>query len=251
MLYTDDAGNMTIIDDRSSSEEEEDTESKAIVASPTLSEEDFNQRKSVQLKKYSNSISKEWEISKDMIHNSLHLSPETDLTGPDYCETTQSDNSPANISEKNSDDLTNYEKELPINTVRKKTSSIKSPPQRQASINSVCGPPKTPTKTTKKETAIFYTRVDENQQGATSKSEEDQQLTLEDLEVNDETASSSSATTSDQVISGPSSPTDAHKPKLWSCFPAIKSGSKRTSYKMVTQSPPYMPVSRENTTRYL
>ena len=223
--------NLTIIDDQSSSSDEDDKE--ATIESPTLSEEDFNQRRSVQMKKYSNSISEEWDMSREKIRNSLHLSPETDLTGPDYCQASKEVNSRPDTSnsicEKTSDEP------APVGTVKKKT------PQRQTSINSA--PPKTPTKTTKKETAIFYTRVDTDQTSVVSG---DQPWKLEDLEVPDETGSNP---TTDQVIKGPPSPTDTQKPKLWSCFPAIKSGSKRNSYKMVTQSPPYMPVSRENTSR--
>ena len=232
----DETMNMTIIDDQSSSDD--DDGEKVTVESPT--EEDFNQRRSVQLKKYSNSISEEWDMSKEKIRKSLHLSPETDLTGPDYCEDQDT---------KKTSDETNKNLDSIGGAVKKRTQSTnKTPPQRQTSINS-SAPPKTPTKTTKKETAIFYTRIDTDQAASASSNAAnvtDEQWQLEDLEVPDETGSNQ---TSDQVINGPPSPTDT-KPKLWSCFPAIKSGSKRNAYKTVMQSPPYMPVSRKNTSRY-
>lgn len=231
--------NMIVIDDQSSSDEEDVKE--ATIESPTVespTEEDFNQRRSVQLKKYSNSISEEWDMSKEKIRKSLHLSPETDLTGPDYGEDQE-------LITKNSSDELNTASTG--GAIKKKISSNKTPTLRQTSINS-SAPPKTPTKTTKKETAIFYTRVDTDQAAPASSntSAVNEQWKLEDLEVPDETSINQ---TSHQIINGPPSPTDT-KPKLWSCFPAIKSGSKRNSYKNVMQSPPYMPVSRENTSRY-
>ena len=52
-----------------------------------------------------------------------------------------------------------------------------------------------------------------------------------------------------KVINLPS-PSEPGKPKLWSCFPAIKtSSSKRSSYKMSLQSPPYVPAAQENLSR--
>ena len=233
--------NMSIIDDQSSSDDED---GKEAIESPTVESpiaEDFNERRSVQMKKYSNSISEEWDMSKEKIRKSLHLSPETDLTGPDYCEDQDL------ISKKTSDETTDKNPTSTGGAVKKKTSSTsKAPPLRQTSVNSSV-PPKTPTKTNKKETAIFYTRVDTDQAAPDAATTTDEQWKLEDLEVPDETSGNQ---TSDQIISGPPSPTDT-KPKLWSCFPAIKSGSKRASYKTVMSSPPYMPVSRENTSRYI
>uniref|UniRef100_A0A7M5V817 DUF676 domain-containing protein n=2 Tax=Clytia hemisphaerica TaxID=252671 RepID=A0A7M5V817_9CNID len=250
--------NLSVIETSSTSSSSDDESESEDIQSPVISEEDFNIRRSTMLKKYSNSISEEWDMSKDKIRKSLHLSPETDLTGPDYCETPAAPDEKDNQQqpEKTVKEEPNPSKDEPLknpklNSVRRKTpssSADNSPSQKQKLL---LDPPRTPTKSKNKETAVFYTRIDGAEKNLTASQGSNDPVVLEDLEVPDETTQGASAAQNNgTVINGPPSPSDQHKPKLWSCFPAIKTGSKRNSYKMVTQSPPYMPVSRENTSRF-
>ncbi|XP_002169426.4 protein FAM135A isoform X1 [Hydra vulgaris] len=76
-------------------------------------------------------------------------------------------------------------------------------------------------------------------------------LFLEGLDLAENKASVSidrSLENNNKVINLPS-PSDLGKPKLWSCFPAIKSSSKRNSYRMSLQSP-YAVVTQENSSRF-
>jgi len=246
-IILDKTNNLSICDDSSSSEDEEEIESPV-----SLTEDDYNQRKSVQLKKYSNSISEEWDISKEKMRKSLYKSPETDLTGPDYCDENvgertdgQCEMSSNAIAAEANEDVEPACVNSQIDSVRKKipVSSVNNSPlrkQKSLSNDSL----KTPTKEMQ-ETAVFYARLDENDRSPVLQ-KTSEPLNVEDLESNTLKRSGTL-----MINDRPPSPSDQHKPKLWSCFPAIKTGSKRNSYKMVTQSPPYMPVSRENTSRFV
>ena len=159
---------------------------------------------------------------------------ETDLTGPDYSPKTE----PAHKT--------------------KPLLSQSTPPKLNSPVTNLKSP-----KFPDKETAIFYKRLDEDADGESDRSSPslaEDALALEDLNiVNGELPKRKhipklkmpkNAYEDGQAIGMPPSPSDSAKPKLWSCFPAIKRGSKRNSYKMIMQSPPYMPAPKESSTRY-
>lgn len=247
MLYLDNTNDLSICDDGSSSSDEDEEGEEKVESPVPLTEDDFNQRKSVQLKRYSNSISEEWDISKEKMRKSLYMSPETDLTGPDYCgdEASARADEQCEISSKAIAGGTSDDANPQTESVKKRTtvaSGSSSPLQKQKSLANDEDLLKTPTKNMQ-ETAVFYARLDDND-APSEVPKAGEPLHVEDLECN---TMGKSGTL--MISNRPPSPSDQHKPKLWSCFPAIKTGSKRNSYKMVTQSPPYMPVPRENTAR--
>lgn len=261
------SNSLSIVDDKSSSSDEENE----VIEVPNFTVDKFNERRSVQLKKkYSDSMSKDWDMSKEKLRKSLYLSQETDLTGPDYCEEPVNEEGKKDPSivtntigstKKEENKLTNFVK------VHSDTQLVGKPNQveklKKKSISSSCD--SSPTQKQKnrclsqkelsksmtnvaanKDTAVFYARLEEPPGPDKKLAQMSNELKLEDVEDKVE----GEKIIAEAIINTPPSPSDQYKPKLWSCFPAIKSGSKRNSYKMVMQSPPYMPVSRENTSRF-
>lgn len=325
----------------SSSDTEENQDDNQAVANDNnecliAEDNDFYRRKSILVKKYSKSISEEWDMSKEKLRKSIHALPETNLTGPDYCE---DDKSVQNTDQKSSVNSAGETKpvspskdikttsKIDNKTVNNKTlgstkpisdtstpknvmqnissgSNSSSPKTRgqskrtgkdspslldlatgrnsprsvanvanndsssrdssssvvkgtDSSSSSETASPKSPTyKSPDKETAVFYAKLEKSSaENSPRPSLGEDALLSEGIDTVDNHFDESTekkvySGATGTMIGGPPSPTDQHKPKLWSCFPAIKSGSKRNSYKMVMQSPPYMPVSRENTSRF-
>lgn len=294
----------------SSSSENEEANTTGTSEECLMTEDDFYKRKSVQIKKYSKSISEEWDMSKERLRKSMVESPETDLTGPDYCEDPVENTTDLSSSNNDTDNLTTNHKTIedPVSkneplsgthgrpivknngpshspkTTRELSTKKNSPRLDYAAVrtssvtntnnnsghDSLSGTKqekgqdspvaidngsstKSPTyKTPSKETAIFYAKLEKGSaENSPRPSLGEDALLSEGIETveNTECDTEKKLYAGAAMIGGPPSPTDQQKPKLWSCFPAIKSGSKRNSYKMVMQSPPYMPVSRENTSR--
>ena len=175
-------------------------------------------RKSDSLKKYENTMCENWDFSQQKMKEPIK---ETDLTGPEYSP--KIDHA--------------HKKESPA-VNKKKRDSLKTSGQNFPNV----------------ETAVFYTTLDGDSCGSNSSQPSLDALKLEDLPDDHKENTTFKLKNKDKcsnMITEPASPSDPPKPKLWSCFPAIKTSNKRNSYKMVMQSPPYMPVARENTSRYV
>ena len=116
---------------------------------------------------------------------------------------------------------------------------------------SLCNTPRPhpPLKLPNEPSAVFYTR--ELSEQASPVKTDDQSLLLEDLDQDTRTSEKYKSADVSRPIVDPPSPTRDPKVNLWGCFPAITAGGgKRSSYKMVIQSPPYLPVPRENQSRF-
>ena len=170
-------------------------------------------RKSETLKKYENTMCDNWDFSYEKMQKDIK---ETDLTGPEYSpKASQVHKKDISIGNENL-----YKKSL-----------VDSPDLNKAMARTV-----------------FNSTVDKGSSCGSNSPQlsiGEEALVLEDLEIVDGENDHKK-----HMIAEPPSPSDAPKAKLWSCFPAIK-GSSRSSYKMMMQSPPYMPVARENTSRYV
>lgn len=190
-------------------------------------------RKSEMIKKFQTG-SDQWELSREKLSHAKNVK-ETDLTGSEYSSKTE-----------------HCHKELTSTTSNSGRNGTGSPLKELKS-------PKFPNK----ETAVFYTSFDDDDSSASNRSKlpsvGEDALTLEELDIDNETAKDKQKLdlpkkylkNSKLAIGEPPSPSDPPKPKLWSCFPALKTGSsKRNSYKMVMQSPPYMPAPKDSSTRF-
>lgn len=116
----------------------------------------------------------------------------------------------------------------------------------------------------KNSSSIFYTPLNEKENANSSKepSLAEDTLEIERMEnyFDDDEDSTSlklachgpQSLNSQNLIKQPPSPGEPVKSNLWSCFPAIKKGSsKRSSYKMTFASPPYMPVGKDQSSRWV
>jgi len=222
------------------------------------------ERKSSQIKRYA-SVNTEWDFANSPKFDELKETALTDSVELTVVNTdnkvVSAENKIVNVEEENKKSI-GHIKQISTTNKKKLTKAMSLPVENM--LTSSPSYQRHP-KLFKKSSSVFYSPLENSGSGRNSPQPSigEDALIIEELNIDDaldgdigdntslQLACKGPNSLNSQIINHAASPSDPPKAKLWSCFPAIKSGSsKKNSYKMTMASPPYMPVAREQSTRF-